>query len=488
MAMVSEILIEGTDEESSVNPILPPLPAPQQGVESNKIAAQAGSFKHRRQSDQSDVPSKSLGDLALPFVRLGVPPASPTSVRGNVLQSPSTTRGRSSIRSLLQWPSFKSKIKSSDGEKTAILCTGESSNGQRGKIPIIRSFSLSKALVHPSMRRTSSLPVANYTAEATTNEQNTYDPSVSVKSVVKHMCRSLSVPLNARPKSLRRTETLGGFFRVIPSSPLIAASDHVTPSSTCVEDADAKEKGEDISEEEAVCRICLIELDEGGETLKLECGCKGALSLAHQECAIKWFTIKGNKNCEVCKQEVQNLPVTLQRIQNIDNVNRQRRYRPQRREPHYRLCQDMPILIIISILAYFCFLELFLVGEMRTGSLAVSLPFSCVLGLLASTTASTMVRKRHAWIYATIQFLLVVLYAYLFHSLIHVQIVLSILLSSMVGFGTVACGSSLIVALNRWGRQGRLAWLEYHDNPQHVHSQPGQSSGAHSQEYAFTDI
>ena len=88
-----------------------------------------------------------------------------------------------------------------------------------------------------------------------------------------------------------------------------------------------------------------------------------------------------------------------------------------------RFWQDIPILVMVSMLAYFCFLEQLLVcvpcflhllvllngpphssfgfnfvkvafidqvTDLQSRALAISLPFSCVLGLLSSMIASTM--------------------------------------------------------------------------------------------------
>jgi hypothetical protein len=74
---------------------------------------------------------------------------------------------------------------------------------------------------------------------------------------------------------------------------------------------------QEISEEQAVCRICMDDLtEEYGETLKMECSCRGEMALAHRECALKWFSIKGNRTCDVCGREVSNLPVTVVRLPN----------------------------------------------------------------------------------------------------------------------------------------------------------------------------
>ncbi|KAL9143581.1 hypothetical protein ABFS82_14G244400 [Erythranthe guttata] len=291
---------------------------------------------------------------------------------------------------------------------------------------------------------TSSLPVTPVT--------HSNPDSVRDTKEVRGISRSLSVPDMKKEKGIRKIDS---FFRVIPSTPRANDVDDAEVSITTAGDDENNEAdGEDIPEEEAVCRICLVELCEGGETLKMECSCRGELALAHHECAVKWFSIKGNKTCDVCKQDVRNLPVTLLRVQSSAiNRNTSATNFGHMEINGYRVWQDVPILVIVSMLAYFCFLEQLLVDKMGSSAIAISLPFSCVLGLLASMTSSTMVKRRYVWVYASIQFALIVLFAHIFYNLLHVQPVLSILLSTFAGFGVAISASSILVEAVRWRRR-----------------------------------
>ncbi|CAH8354863.1 unnamed protein product [Eruca vesicaria subsp. sativa] len=307
---------------------------------------------------------------------------------------------------------FKPKASNTDVEKGQgdVFCP----SALQEKASISRSLSLSK-LFTPRIKRTSSLPVTPIillNSESAHGGSSVPPQNPSSKERV-HIARSRSVPVNDKEASLKGMDS---FFRVIPSTPRVKEGDVFLNASEAVNTETCEADGEDIPEDEAVCRICLVDLCEGGETLKMECSCKGELALAHKDCALKWFTIKGNKTCEVCKQEVKNLPVTLLRIQSIRNSGV-----PQIDVTGYRVWQEVPILVIISMLAYFCFLEQLLVEKMGTGAIAISLPFSCILGLLASMTASTMVMRRFVWIYASVQFALVVLFAHVFYSVVELQ-------------------------------------------------------------------
>lgn len=412
-----------------------------------------------------EMPSRTIEDAREDFVTIQMPhtpSATPKRVNFSPIPSPAylasnepvdpLSKSKSGIRSLFPRLSFKYRNSTSDIEKAAILAIGGSSGSIKKRPPMSRTLSFTK-LFSPRIKNTSSLPVTPiHSNPESMHGGNIFNPPNFAKRGIR---RSRSVPLLNQEGSIKQLHSAGGMLRVVPSisriqegvamaAPLGSPRDHADKTD---------DGGEDITEEEAVCRICWIELGEGADTLKMECSCKGELGLAHKDCAVKWFSIKGNKTCDVCKQEVKNLPVTLLRVQNGQAVS----YRGVGPHPaemtHYRIWQDVPVLVIVSMLAYFCFLEQLLVGKMGSGAIAISLPFSCILGLLASMTATTMVRRKYAWVYAAVQFGLVVLSAHLFYSLLHMQPVLSVLLATFTGFGSTMCGTSVLQEFHR--RRGR---------------------------------
>ncbi|XP_020888365.1 probable E3 ubiquitin-protein ligase MARCH10 isoform X3 [Arabidopsis lyrata subsp. lyrata] len=359
--------------------------------------------------------------------------------------SSSSSRNKpNSLKNLIPKLSFKNRNSNNvDIEKAADL--GFVSSPSSGNSRDRSTWTLTNILT-PRLKKTESLPV---TPIAHSNPESTHGRfAVDIVTSTKKgpplpIHRSRSVPALNKDGSLRQL----GVFRVIPTP-------NMTPTRNTIKLNDANVDGaEDVPEEEAVCRICLVELGEDSEAFKMECMCRGELALAHKECTIKWFTIKGNRTCDVCKQEVQNLPVTLLRMQN----SRGSIGAPDTEAAHYSLWQDVPILVIVSMLAYFCFLEQLLLTKMQSGAIAVSLPFSCVLGLFASMTSTTMVQKRYVWIYATTQFGLVVFFSHVFFTLVRMQPVVAILLATIVGFGLTMSGTTGLVEFSKWRRSNRTA-------------------------------
>ncbi|KAI4305528.1 hypothetical protein L6164_028892 [Bauhinia variegata] len=424
------------------------------------------------------IPARSLESTPSSLANADSPLlSSPGSSRGGLPPRPNSAKPKSSMRSLLAQRSFKTKDNSQDCERTVLIVPDTlPSDGPVDQPSTSRSLSLNKVLLPSSRKATHSLPVTpttNVGPEIVDGRPLSNVLDSSKMDVKKHMTRSFSVPVNIRNSSLRRTSS-SSLIRVISARSRAAtvegASSDIAPRAEIViEDA-----AEDIPEEEAVCRICFVELGEGGDTLKMECSCKGELALAHQACAVKWFSIKGNKTCDICKQDVRNLPVTLLKIH---NSSRQPSNTVEHREvAYYRIWQLVPTLTLVSMLAYFCFLEQLLISDLGVRALAISLPFSCVLGLLSSMIASTMVSGSYIWAYACFQFAIIILFAHVFYSILNVSPILSVLLSSFTGFGIAISTNTLLVEYIRWRASRHLLSLNHdvYRTPQQQQQQPEQ--------------
>ncbi|XP_028110748.1 uncharacterized protein LOC114309238 isoform X3 [Camellia sinensis] len=306
-----------------------------------------------------------------------------------------SSRGSSSSRGFLRGLSFKKKVTTPDGEKSSLLYPDLKTAPES---PVLANFM-------SGWKKCASVPV----------------------SPASNLSPSASTPASAR----------------ISGERVKSHSDQITP---VLPEEDDKE----IAEEEAICRIC-FDVCEEGNTLKMECSCKGALRLIHEECAIKWFSTKGNKNCDVCGQEVLNLPVTLLRVPSLNQRNNRQEHSPQSLNSRtISAWQDFVVLVLISTICYFFFLEQLLIHDMKTQAIVVAAPFAFTLGLLASIFAVLLAIKEYIWTFAALEFALVAIILHVFYSLLHLKAVYAIMLSSVVGFGMAMCLNSLYIQYYAW--------------------------------------
>eukprot|EP00250_Pteridium_aquilinum_P016499 c23132_g1_i2 orf=556-1992(-) len=379
-------------------------------------------------SESSTVRSRDISSTRAmdrrPSLRLEIPSrvlecSDYSSTSKNFSATPGSSKGYKYSKRLLPRSSSKIKFSSSETSQTELPTPSSTQAQSDSKISSSVSFFWSHVVTPLSAKRTSSMPVTPMLDSVSPSggslrgvpAERSSSSSYTVKGSIS---RSLSVPV-PKTRSLRRMGSTGGATILVkPATPHVPTEEPSLKTKETALASDGEEEGEEIPEEEAVCRICMEVLDEEGETLKLECACKGALALEHKDCAMKWFGMKGTRTCDVCGQEVQNLPVTLVRLPTQNAI-----IQVVQPGDMQRVWQDVPVLVMISMLGYFCFLEQLLVGDMGSRALAIALPFACVLGFLASITASTVVKK-YIWIYAAFQFGLVIMFSHLFYTVFNV--------------------------------------------------------------------
>lgn len=398
-----------------------------------------------------------------------------SEIDSNVEQSATkvTNSGKSTRRSdlSLNIPPRHAHFGSSRCGTAFVQSPGISSNGNPSSRGIFRGLSFKKKDPPPNGESSSLLPnAAPPESPALANTMPALYWNRCTSLPVKHASNtspSVTTPVSARTYSEQQKSQLGAVQPSVSRSLSVPGRNIVIVRSISfatrkandqTDSADDEisievENDEEIDEEEAVCRICFDTCDEGN-TLKMECSCKGDLRLVHEECAIKWFSVKGNKNCDVCGREVSNLPVTLLRMpsyvqrQNMPPQNQQRLD-----SGTISAWQDFVVLVLISTICYFFFLEQLLIHDMKTQAIVIAAPFSFTFGLLSSTFAVILAIKEYIWSYAALEFALVAIILHLFYSWLQLKAIYAVMLSSVLGFGLAMTLNALYIRYFVWRAQ-----------------------------------